>query len=63
MEMHDLPAAPASRLPRAEVAGPSSLLRNGPDHAGNFRAARGFVSLRVQIQNVSLFGLHITSET
>jgi hypothetical protein len=27
------------------------------------RSFEGFVSLRVQIQNVSLFGLHITSET
>src|SRR6266404_8052461 len=27
------PFAPASRLPQAEAAGPSSLLRNGQDHA------------------------------
>jgi hypothetical protein len=59
--MHDLPVAPASRLPQAEAAGPSSLLRNGQDHAAT--SAQGFVSLRLQIQNVGLFGLHLTSET
>src|SRR5260221_1992112 len=35
------PFAPASRLPQAEAAGPSSLLRNGQDHAATSAQLRG----------------------
>jgi hypothetical protein len=41
IEMRDLPAAPASRLPQAEAAGPSSLLRNGQDQAATSAQLRG----------------------
>jgi len=41
MEMHDLPVAPALRLPQAEAAGPSSLLRYGQDHAATSAQIRG----------------------
>jgi hypothetical protein len=41
MEMSDLPAAPASRLPPAEAAGPSSLLRYGKHRAATSGQLRG----------------------
>ena len=36
-----IPFAPASRLSQAEAAGPSSLLRNGQDHAATSAQLRG----------------------
>jgi hypothetical protein len=63
MEMHDLPVAPAVRLPQAEAAGPSSCFGTGRTMRQLPRRFEGLVSLRIQIQNDSLFGLHITSET
>jgi len=60
MEMHDLPAAPALRLPQAEAAGPSSLLRYRQDHVAASAQLRG---PRQAAQKASLFGLPITSGT